>query len=762
MSVLTHELDTNHNTADTMLAQHEQPWAAEKFRGDFSGQMGIDLQPDGCNFAVHVGGNVSGVDLVVHNRANPDVETERYQLEVTDYEVGGETAAAAAGFIPRLEPGDIYSLTAHYYGADDSEHSNSRLLDPYAKSILHYGEDETNRPQLFSRVVADQSSNRPPRPEIKQGKRVIYEAHQKGLTKLNPEIPEGVRGTYAALAHPSTIERLKELGITTVQLLPIQQNAPEEFLYRQGKTNYWGYSTIGFFAPHDKYATDPTSGKTVTEVKGMVDALHEAGIEVVLDVVYNHTAEGGHNGPVYSFKGLDNNGYYHTNEDGSYRDNTGCGNMMNMSNPAARKLVMDSLRYWVDEIGVDGFRFDLAAALLRNSSGEVDSANSPFLREISEDPILKGRLMIAEPWDIGSYPVGEFTGMLEWSGQARDINRGFHNGEETRPSDLATIIAGSFSDKTAINFVTAHDGFTLRDLVTYSHKHNLDNGEDNRDGTNDNRSNNHGIEGPTDNPYVEQQRLRTAMGLALANLLSAGTPMITAGDEFLRTQGGNNNAYSHDNETNWIDLSGLSPDQRKMYNFMIEAISIRQSSVLGHDSIHMGGIPDSPIGEVGLGWLNQNGTDMTIGDWHGNSRVFGVYSSGLSGDSLADSILYYMNGSSTDQLITLPPPDKLAYSGDYLVVAETANGNAERSGLGLAPNTFTLPAKSSIVLRRVSSRIPHQAPGETPGLLSENTPSRYIHLGSRVMKVVGLEEKIAPTLPSDFMTAQGATLPHAA
>lgn len=756
MSVFTHEqLGYDTDIIDPEF-QPDRVVSAEKFRGDFKGKLGIELQPDGCNFAIHAGSNVEAIELILHNRAYPDIEISSYRLHRLD-SIDGHVHPYG-GFIPRLGPRDVYSITVRY----DEINANTGLLDPYAKSIIRYGESETGQPRLFSKVVETSTlENRPSHPEINPGDRVIYEVHIKGSTMLDQNIPEEIRGTYAGFAHPANIARLKDLGITTVELLPVQQNITEKFLYEQGRSNYWGYSTIGFFAPHAEYASGHENATAVSEFKTMVDELHRAGIEVVLDVVYNHTAEGGSNDPVYSFKGLDNNSYYHTNEDGSYRDNTGCGNMIDTSNPVARKLIMDSLQYWVTEMGVDGFRFDLAASLLRNSQGEIDSHCSLFLREINQDPVLANRLLIAEPWDIGGYPVGQFTGMQEWSGASRDANRRFWGPGSAMPGELARAIAGSLEDKKSINFVTAHDGFTLHDLTSYADKHNENNGENNRDGTNDNHSYNHGYEGPIDNPQIRQARLKTAMNLALTNLMSFGTPMVAAGDESLRTQHGNNNAYSQDNEISWLRRADLSPDERRMIEFMRESIKIRKASVLGQDSIHMGTVPDSPIQEKGLGWLNQHGNSMIISDWESGPKVFGVYSSGLAGESVSDSLLYYMNGSNNEQTITLPK--ELAYSGNYIVVAETNNGMANADGLGLLPEQFVLPAKSSVVLRRTSVNLPATPETITTSTLRQELKHRFKNIGSRALNLTSFVNTHATPLQPDFMvTPKAPTLPRAA
>ncbi|MVA76006.1 glycogen debranching protein GlgX [Auraticoccus sp. F435] len=409
--------------------------------------------------------------------------------------------------------------------------------------------------------------HRPPEPLSRPagGDLVVYETHLAGTTRLHPEVPPRLRGSYAGFAHPAVVDHLRSLGVTAVELLPVQHFVSEPHLVERGLSNYWGYNTLGFFAPHAGYSSSGSTGGQVTEFVDMVSALHRAGIEVVLDVVLNHTAEGDQTGPTLSFRGLANSHWYRLDDHGRQVDTTGCGNSVDTSEPGVLAFVLDSLRYWVTEMGVDGFRFDLASTLVRDGSHAVD-LDHPFLREIRRDPVLSGVRLISEPWDLGTggYLVGRFgEPWAEWNDRYRGLVRDFWRGRADGVRELATRLSGSAdlfdpgSRRTgsSLNFVTAHDGFTLRDLVSYEHKHNLANGEHNRDGSDDNRSVNHGVEGETDDPAVVAARHAHVRHLMATLLLSAGSPMITGGDELGRTQRGNNNAYCHDDELTWLDWS---------------------------------------------------------------------------------------------------------------------------------------------------------------------------------------------------------------
>ncbi|MDQ3455304.1 MAG: glycogen debranching protein GlgX, partial [Actinomycetota bacterium] len=495
-------------------------------------------------------------------------------------------------YLPGVNPGQRYGYRVH--GPFDPEsghrcHPSKLLLDPYAKAIqgqIDWDEalfnyrfdddglnDDDSAAHMMRSVVInpffDWHNDRHPRTPYHES--VIYEAHVKGFTKLHPDIPEELRGTYGAIAHPAAVEHLLALGVTAIELMPVHQFVQDHTLVEKGLSNYWGYNTIGFFAPHNAYSASGQRGEQVAEFKGMVRTLHEAGIEVILDVVYNHTAEGNHLGPTLSFRGIDNVAYYRLVDDDPqyYMDYTGTGNSFNVRQPYSLQLIMDSLRYWVTEMHVDGFRFDLASTLARELH-DVDKL-SAFFDLVHQDPVVSQVKLIAEPWDIGDggYQVGNFPSLwTEWNGKYRDTVRDFWRGESGTLGEFSARLTGS-SDLyehsgrrpvASINFVTAHDGFTLNDLVSYNEKHNEANGEDNNDGESHNRSWNCGVEGETDDPDVLALRAQQRRNFLATLLLSQGVPMILYGDEAGRSQGGNNNTYCQDNELTWIDWTAMDQD----------------------------------------------------------------------------------------------------------------------------------------------------------------------------------------------------------
>jgi glycogen operon protein len=473
---------------------------------------------------------------------------------------------------------------------------------------------------------------------------VIYEVHVHGFTARHPDVPKNLRGTYAGLATPEVIEHLQHVGVTAVELLPVHHFVRDKHLVDRGLTNYWGYNSIGFFAPDIRYAASPERAHHVWEFKTMVKALHNAGIEVILDVVYNHTGEGNHLGPTLSFRGIDNASYYRLVPDHPrfYQDYTGCGNTLNVRHPRVLQLIMDSLRYWVLEMHVDGFRFDLASTLARELH-DVDRL-SAFFDIIHQDPVLSQVKLIAEPWDLGEggYQVGNFpAGWAEWNGRYRDAIRRYWKGDGGQVAELAYRLSGS-SDlyegggrrpHASINFVTAHDGFTLHDLVSYNHKHNEANGEDNRDGTDDNLSWNCGVEGPTNKPSIAALRERQKRNMLATLLLSQGVPMLCSGDEIGRTQGGNNNAYCQDNEISWVDWT-LSKPQQALLTFTKGLIALRQKHPVFRRRRFFQGRRIRGMEVKDLYWLRPDGKEMTDEDWaQGYVRCLGVR---LAGDAMEE------------------------------------------------------------------------------------------------------------------------------
>ena len=614
--------------------------------------------------------------------------------------------------------------------------SSKLLLDPYAKAIegqlkdsldlLSYQPDDplslkggdSAKATMHSVVVNpffDWEGDRSPGHDYSES--IIYEAHIKGMTMRHPDIPEELRGTYAGMAHPAIIEHLTKLGVTTVELMPIHQFTNDTTLQAKGLSNYWGYNTIGFFAPHNTYAAYGTEGEQVQEFKSMVKAFHEADIEVILDVVYNHTAEGNHLGPTLSFRGIDNSSYYRL-VDGSashYFDTTGTGNSLLMRSPAVLQLIMDSLRYWVTEMHVDGFRFDLASTLARQFH-EVDKL-SAFFDIIHQDPVLSQVKLIAEPWDVGDggYNVGGFPALWsEWNGKYRDTVRDFWRGEPSTLGEFASRITGSSdlyqhagrTPVASINFVTAHDGFTLRDLVSYNEKHNEANLEGNADGDNNNRSWNCGAEGPTDDPAIIELRQRQTRNFLATVLFSQGVPMICHGDEMGRTQGGNNNVYCQDNEISWVnwDLSEQDNDLLEFTRTMMwlrrDHPVLRRRRFFTGDAGHGG---ESELGEIE--WLTPAGESMTDQDWTTwYARAMMVF---LNGEAIAepdergqrivdDSFLVLINASDEDITFTLPGE---GYATTWKVALDTAPAvDGDSDPVLAADDTVVVEARSMLFL----------------------------------------------------------------
>jgi isoamylase len=591
---------------------------------------------------------------------------------------------------------------------------------PYAGSgddaDLH-SDHHDSAPSVPKSVVIDDAfiweGDRPPR--IPFAETVIYETHVKGFTVRLPGVRDDLRGTYAGLASDAALDCLRDLGVTAVELLPVHHIADEPFIVERGLRNYWGYSTIGYFAPHSEYAATGHRGEQVREFKGMVKALHRAGIEVILDVVYNHTAEGNHLGPMLSFKGVDNRSYYRLvpDEPRFYMDFTGTGNSLNPVHPSVLRLIMDSLRYWVTECHVDGFRFDLASALARELY-DVDRL-SAFFDVIHQDPVLSQVKLIAEPWDVGpgGYQVGNFPVLWsEWNGMYRDTVRDFWRGESNRGS-FASRLSGSADLYQAdgrdpfasINFVTAHDGFTLTDLVSYDHKHNEANLEDNRDGSDDNRSWNCGVEGDTWDPEVLSLRERQRRNFLTTLLLSQGTPMLLGGDEMGRTQRGNNNAWCQDNELSWYGWKD-DPDGERLREFTRRLIRLRREHpVFRRDTFLRGGqVKGSGLPDVY--WFRPDGRKMTRRDWQDGEPVLGTFLNGkeittpgpFGQEVQDDSFLLLFNADGQDHVFMLP---RRRFGARWALELSTAEPEAQPgSALYGARTEVELTSRSVLVLKR--------------------------------------------------------------
>jgi glycogen operon protein len=662
------------------------------------------------------------------------------------------------GYLPGIGPGQRYGYRVYgpYDPAGGDRCDPSKLLlDPYGKAVegevrwhealFSYRFDdpdpsdpsalntEDSAPYMPKNVVInpffDWADDRSPRTPYHET--VIYEAHVRGLTRLHPAIPEEQRGTYAALAHPALIEHLQSLGVTAVELMPVHQYVPEHALVSRGLTNYWGYNTIGFMAPHNAYSASGQRGEQVLEFKAMVKALHEAGIEVILDVVYNHTAEADHLGPTLSFRGIDNAAYYRLRDDDKryLLDYTGCGNSLNVRHPHALQMIMDSLRYWVLEMHVDGFRFDLASALARELH-DVDRL-AAFFDLVQQDPVVSQVKLIAEPWDVGEggYQVGNFPPLwTEWNGKYRDTVRDFWRGEYATMPEFASRLTGS-SDLyehnsrrpvASINFVTCHDGFTLTDLVSYDAKHNEANREGNLDGTDDNRSWNCGVEGETDDPAVLALRAKQKRNFLATLFLAQGVPMLLAGDEFGRTQQGNNNAYCQDNEVSWVhwvehraDPGGTpgpngsyAPDVAEL-EFVRSLSRLRRDHPVFRRRRFFQGPQQGRGGLRDIAWLTPAGEHMTDDDWHtGYAKSLAVF---LNGDAITepdprgqrvrdDSFLLLINAHSEDISFTLPAAEfgeRWEFSLDTADPDTVGHRKPVRAG-----DQVEVPSRSLIVLLR--------------------------------------------------------------
>lgn len=611
--------------------------------------------------------NATALELCLFDASDRDRVAARLPMTRGDDDVWSVTT-------PELRTGAFYTVRAS--GPSEPRHhfdAGLDLIDPYGRGLARSAQGG------WRSFVPEEHFDwgDVAKPGTPLDHTVIYEAHVKGLTKLNPEIPEDLRGTYAGLAHDSTIAYLKDLGVTAIELLPVHQSVSEQRLLEMGLVNYWGYSTLSFFAPHASYASHAAqtggAGAVLREFKGMVRRLHEAGLEVILDVVYNHTAEEGPGGPTSSFRGLDNSSYYRQDERGQYVDVTGCGNTLDFSNPIVQRLVLDSLRYWANDVQVDGFRFDLAATLGRNGDVEFQR-DHPLLQAIISDPDLQNVKMIAEPWDVGmgGWQVGNFPdGFSEWNDGYRDRMRNFWLRDiaaarhtDGFPSEgigsLARRLAGSNHVFTiergplaSVNFITAHDGFTAADLVAYNDKHNTANGEDNRDGSSDNKSFNHGVEGPTDDPEIASTRRHAIRNLLGTLLLSAGVPMLTAGDEFGRTQHGNNNAYCLDGELTWMAWD-REPWQQQLHAVVRELTRLRRENPALRP-VRYGRWGETTPGASQMDWYNKQGLAMSEADWDSPAeRTLQYLAASTPEHEDFNRILLVVHGLETDVTVTLP------------------------------------------------------------------------------------------------------------
>lgn len=689
--------------------------------------LGATFDGKGVNFALF-SEHAENVELCLYGDTEETVEIAKISLKEKTHQVWHI-------YLEGLKPGQRYGYRVHGPYEPQQGHRfnpNKLLIDPYAKAIsgtvqwndalfgyaigdtvsdLSFS-DTDSAPYVPKSVVIDTAfdweGDRPP--SIPMHQTVIYEAHVKGFTALHPDIPEEIRGTYAGMAHPAAIAYLKEMGITAIELLPVHHFLTDRHLQDKGLSNYWGYNSIGFFAPDVRYSSNGTHGEQVTEFKNMVKSLHAAGIEVILDVVYNHTGEGNEMGPTLSFRGIDNAAYYRLAEDERfYMDFTGTGNTLHARQPNVLRMIMDSLRYWIQEMHVDGFRFDLASALARELH-DVDKLSS-FFDVIHQDPVISQVKLIAEPWDIGEggYQVGEFPpGWAEWNGKYRDCIRDYWIGADSMIGEFANRLTGSSdlyrgdnrTPSASINFITAHDGFTLNDLVSYNEKHNEANGEDNNDGDNHNRSWNCGAEGPTDDAEINSLRAKQRRNLLTTLFLSQGVPMLVAGDEFGRTQQGNNNAYCQDNAISWLDWEKMDIS---LLNFTKSLIAFRRE----HPSLcrrkWFQGMPIRGTGLEDIVWFLPDATEMDDSHWQNDfARSLAVFLNGQgirsfdhNGEKITDQHFYLIfNAYWEDVDYKLPDHN---YSSSWSKVLDTNRDTLTEHKTFAANEIVVVPPRSVLV-----------------------------------------------------------------
>jgi len=693
--------------------------------------LGATWDGEGVNFALYAD-NATGVELCLFNSTEDDKEATKIKIPERTHQVWHV-------YIPGINPGQLYGYRVHGpYDPQNGHRFNPHkvLIDPYAKAISGTVEwhdslfsyevgspDEDlsmsktdSAPFIPKSVVVDPAFDwgGDKAPKIPYHRTIIYETHIKGFTQMHPDIPEEIRGTYAGLGHPVTIKYLQDLGITAIELMPVHHFITDRYLEEKNLTNYWGYNSIGFFAPDVRYSSSGTLGEQVVEFKEMVKALHKAGIEVILDVVYNHTGEGNHMGPTLSFKGIDNASYYRLVEDNKrfYMDYTGTGNTLNSSLPSVLRLIMDSLRYWITEMHIDGFRFDLASALARELHG-VDKLSS-FFDIIHQDPIISQVKHIAEPWDVGEggYQVGNFpAGWTEWNGKYRDCMRDYWRGENSMLAEFAERFTGSsdlYQDDyrrptASINFITAHDGFTLNDLVSYNEKHNLENGENNNDGESHNRSWNCGVEGPTDDPEVLALRQKQKRNFLTTLFLSQGVPMLVAGDEISRTQRGNNNAYCQDNEISWVNWEEADTELLEFTRNLIKFVKAHPTFCRRR---WFQGQPIKGVGVDDIAWFLPEGVEMDDEHWNHDFAkslaVFlnghGIHSVGPKGEPVRDDSFYLIFNAHHEPITYKLPPKK--YGEKWVKILDTS-----KSKLDGEPETYAylktveVTARSMVLLQ---------------------------------------------------------------
>jgi isoamylase len=688
--------------------------------------LGATFDGSGTNFALFSEG-AERVELCLFDDSGAETRVDLVDVD----------AYVHHGYVPSVQPGQRYGFRVHgeYDPAMGKRFNpNKLLLDPYAKAVegqvkwgqpvfgYEFGDpdsrnDEDSAAQQMLGVVInpffDWAGDRQPKTPYAES--FIYEAHVRGLTKLHPAVPEEIRGTYSAIAHPAIIEHLLRLGVTAIELMPVHQFVNDSVLEEKGLSNYWGYNTIAFFAPQNTYAASGDRGEQVQEFKGMVKALHAAGIEVILDVVYNHTAEGSHLGPTLSMRGIDNEAYYRLedNDKRYYTDYTGTGNSLNVGNPHTLQLIMDSLRYWVLDMHVDGFRFDLASTLAREFY-EVDKL-ATFFELVQQDPVVSQVKLIAEPWDVGpgGYQVGNFPPQwTEWNGKYRDTVRDFWRGEPSTLGEFSSRLTGSADlyehsgrrPVASINFVTAHDGFTLRDLVSYNDKHNEANGEDNNDGEAHNRSTNFGVEGPTEDPEILSLRARQQRNFIATLMLSQGVPMLLHGDELGRTQNGNNNGYAQDNATTWVNWETAD---HPLVEFTAALARLRRQHPTFRRSRFFDGRPvrreeGAPIPDIV--WGRPDGTQMQPEDWDsGFGRAISVFLNGdgirerdRRGEQISDDHFIVLFNAGDDVVDFVIP--EVGFSPKWDVVVDTAGEQADAEPIEPG-QTVRLQGRSLIVLR---------------------------------------------------------------